>query len=95
MGNPMNIPVKEQQEKISVNSQHVVKSLEYAAKKLVEYYQGAAELNGMSYNRMLAIHTKIEEALHDFEDTNTRVQNNITNKVKSQVQVPKRKSTTE
>lgn len=95
MSDPMNIPIKEQQEKINVNSEHVIKSLQYAAKKLVEYYRGAAELNGMSYNRMLAIHTKIEEALSDFEDTHKRVTNNVTIKVKSQVAIPKRKSTME
>lgn len=91
MADLMNIPIKEQQEKIDTNSQHVIKSLKYAAKKLVEYYQGGAELNGMSYNRMLAIHTKIEDALQAFEETDKRVQNNIANKVKSQVQIPKRK----
>lgn len=90
MSEPINIPVQEQQEKIDTNSNHVIKSLEFAAKKLTEYYRGGAEMNGMSYNRMLAIYSKIEGALNDFKDTHNRVTNNITTKAKQMVNIPKR-----
>lgn len=90
MSEPISVPVQEQKEKIEINSNHVIKSLEFAAKKLTEYYRGAAEMNGMSYNRMLAIYSKIEEALNDFNDTHNRVLNNINTKAKRISVIPKR-----
>ena len=95
MDEPINVSVQEQQEKIETNSTHVIKSLEYAASKLTEYYRGGAELNGMSYNRMLAIYTKIEEALNEFNDTHTRVTSNIATKAKQMTNIPKRSRSAE
>lgn len=91
MVDPTTITLEEQKACIEKNSVHVIKSLEFAKKKLEEYYHGGAEMNGMSYNAMLKLYNAINDSLEAFESINNRITGNVNNKTSHLTTIPRRK----
>lgn len=94
MIDPTKISVEEQSKCIDINSNHVIKSLAFAMKKLEEYYHGGGEMNGMSYNSMLNMYNKINDIFEQFSSINDRIKNNVTTKLENskKVSIPRRKN---
>lgn len=91
MVDPTKISIEEQKACIEKNSMHVIKSLEFAKKKLEEYYHGGGEMNGMSYNAMLKLYNIMNDALEAFESIHGRISTNINSKSSSITNIPRRK----
>lgn len=91
MIDPTKITIDNQKECIEKNSVHVIKSLEFAKKKLEEYYHGGGEYNGMSYNAMLKLYNLMNDALESFESIHGRISTNINNKSSQMSSIPRRK----
>lgn len=91
MVDPTNISLDDQKECIEKNASHVTKSLEFAMKKLLEYYKGGAEFNGMSYNAVLGLYNSINDSLDTFKSINNRITENVNKKQPSNTNnIPRR-----
>lgn len=73
----LDLPLDRQEEQAQENADHIVKSLEFAQKKLLRYYKGAGEVNGMSYRSMLKVYNEIDATLDLFKKIDGRVRDNI------------------
>jgi shikimate kinase len=90
----LDAPLREEQvEAIEKNSVHVTKSLEFAKKKLVEYWKKGAQYNGMSYNAFLKAYNGIDEALQFFTKVDNNVKNKLEEKKAEMNAIPRRKKT--
>ena len=80
MIDPTKITVEEQTACIDKNSVHIIKSLQFAMKKLDEYYHGGAEMNGMSYRAFLGLYNSMNDTLETFNSINNRITETVSKK---------------
>ena len=90
MVDPTKITVEEQANCIDKNSVHIIKSLQFAMKKLDEYYHGGAEMNGMSYRAFLGLYNSMNDTLETFNSMNKRITETVSKKGTSSSTVPRR-----
>jgi hypothetical protein len=90
MVDPTKITVEEQANCIDKNSVHIIKSLQFAMKKLDEYYHGGAEMNGMSYRAFLGLYNSMNDTLETFNSMNKRITETVSKKGTSSSAVPRR-----
>ena len=90
MIDPTKITVEEQASCIEKNSVHIVKSLQFAMKKLDEYYHGGAEMNGMSYRAFLGLYNSMNDTLETFNSINNRITETVSKKSTTTSSVPRR-----
>ena len=90
MIDPTKITVEEQTACIDKNSVHIIKSLQFAMKKLDEYYHGGAEMNGMSYRAFLGLYNSMNDTLETFNSINNRIKETVSKKSTMTSSVPRR-----
>lgn len=90
MIDPTNTTVEEQASCIEKNSVHIIKSLQFAMKKLEEYYHGGAEMNGMSYRAFLGLYNSMNDTLETFNSMNNRITGTVSKKPTTPSSVPRR-----
>lgn len=90
MIDPTKITVEEQASCIEKNSVHIIKSLQFAMKKLDEYYHGGAEMNGMSYRAFLGLYNSMNDTLETFNSMNNRISDAVSKKSSTTPSVPRR-----
>ena len=90
MIDPTKITVEEQTSCIDKNSVHIIKSLQFAMKKLDEYYHGGAEMNGMSYRAFLGLYNSMNDTLETFNSINNRIKETVSKKSTMTSSIPRR-----